>query len=193
MLNIPGMASSARVARAAQRARLSERQFAERWQKEAAHLKRLLKELRVEHGELQEESEKRRRMITSLQDENNDLLARIQKRLGEDSEITLAAKPDWTVRHSHFKKTRKKLQRIAEKEKMRLRGRDNMDLLRLIERATPYYDSKDWKESFRRHIRLKRAMRKVDDPVPKKKTADERRAALLRPLGRLLSPNPPNP
>ena len=112
--------------------------------------------------------------------ENEELLESIKKRLGEDSHITLAAKPDWTLRHKHFKKTRKKLQRIAEAEKMKYLNRDNMDLLNLINGAQAYYDPQDWKESFRRHKRLKKAMRKVDDPKKKKKSRAERDALRLR-------------
>jgi hypothetical protein len=112
--------------------------------------------------------------------ENEEMLNSIKKRLSEDTPITLAAKPGWTRRHKHFKKTRKKLQRLADAEKMRYRNRDNLDLLKLIHGARAYYDPQDWKESFRRHKRLKKAMRKVDDPKKKRQSARQCEAQRLR-------------
>ena len=43
-----------------------------------------MKDLRERHGELQEESEERRRLITSLQDENKDL----HQQLDEEGETS---------------------------------------------------------------------------------------------------------
>jgi hypothetical protein len=111
--------------------------------------------------------------------ENDDLVRRIKKRLSEDTPITLAAKPDWRKRHEHFKVVRKKLQLIAAEEKIRFRNRDNRELLNSIENATPHYDPNEWEEAFQRHVRLKKAMRKVDDPEKKKKTKAEKEKELL--------------
>jgi len=111
--------------------------------------------------------------------ENDDLVRRIKKRLSEETPITLAAKPEWRKRHEHFKVVRKKLQLIAEKEQIRFRNRDNQELLTLIENATPHYDPNEWEEAFQRHVRLKKAMRKVDDPEKRKKTKAEKEKELL--------------
>ena len=110
---------------------------------------------------------------------NEDLANRIKKRLAEDSPITLAAKPDWRRRHDKFKVVQKNLQRIADEQIMKRRSKDNMELLHLIENATPHYDPNEWEAAFQRHIRLKKAMRKVDDPEKKKKTKAEKNAARL--------------
>ena len=67
------MASTARRMRASQRARLSERQYAERFREEAAQLKQQIKALRERNGELKGLSEEQRDLINSLQDENRDL------------------------------------------------------------------------------------------------------------------------
>jgi hypothetical protein len=110
---------------------------------------------------------------------NDDLVRRIKKRLAEPTIITDAASSLWRKRHIKYKVVRKKLQAIANEEKTRYRNRDNMELLHLIENAIPYYDPKEWDEAFQRHIRLKKAMRKVDDPEKKKKTKDQKQNELL--------------
>ena len=110
---------------------------------------------------------------------NDDLVRRIKKRLSEDTPITLAASPQWRKRHDDFKVVQKNLQRIAEEQVLKRRARDNMELLHLIEHATPHYDPNEWEEAYQRHLRLKKAMRKVDDPEKKKKSKKEKAAALL--------------
>ena len=111
---------------------------------------------------------------------NDDLMKRITKRLAEPTPITEAASPFWRKRHTKYRVVKANLQRIADEEHIKYRNRDNLELLHLIENATPYYDPKEWEEAFQRHIRLKKAMRKVDDPEKKKKTKKEKAKERLK-------------
>ena len=111
---------------------------------------------------------------------NDDLLRRINKRLAEPTPISEAASPVWRKRHTKYKVVRKSLQRIADEEKVRYRNRDNLELLHLIDNAIPHYDPNEWEEAFQRHVRLKKAMRKVDDPEKKKKTKAQKAKERLK-------------
>ena len=100
-----------------------------------------------------------------IQRDNMQLLGLIQKLDELPSIIKDANKPEWRRKHKKIGANKVKFLRIAQQVKLDRINKHNQDLLRKIKKARGYIDRGDQNAHYKRHLRLRKAMRKVDDHV----------------------------
>ena len=101
-----------------------------------------------------------------LQRENLHMLKNISNLQYEKTEISETLDPSWRKKQLQHALDHSKHLRVARQIELDVVNKHNAELLHFLKNAEPYYSNKDQREHWRRHVRLRQAMRKVN---PRKK------------------------
>ena len=101
-----------------------------------------------------------------LQRENLHMLKNISNLQYEKTEISETLDPSWRKKQLKHALDHSKHLRVARQIELDVVNKHNAELLHFLKNAEPYYSNSDQREHWRRHVRLRQAMRKVN---PKKK------------------------
>ena len=114
------------------------------------------------------EVRKRERVLweRKLQKENLHMLKNISNMQKEVTDIGETLNPEWRKKQVEKALEHTKHLRIARQVELDSMNADNRQLLKFLSKAKPYYSNKDQESHWKRHVRLRKAMRKV---MPKKK------------------------
>ena len=113
-----------------------------------------------------------------LKRENLHMVHNIAKMQDEVTDIGQCLDPTWRAKQVEKALEHTKHLRIARQVDLDVVNRDNQQLLHFLKNAKPNYSNKNQKEHWKRHCRLRKAMRKVADYVPKKRSRKPIRSAL---------------
>ena len=107
-----------------------------------------------------------------LQRENLHMLKNISNLQFEKTEISETLDPTWRKKQLKHALDHTKHLRVARQLELDVVNKHNQELLHFLQKAEPYYSNKNQREHWRRHVRLREAMRKV---MPKKKKKKKKR------------------
>ncbi len=120
--------------------------------------------------------------VAKLRRENKSLLKRLFKVSISETPISAANNPAARLRLAKKRNERTRAMREANQNKLNYINSENRLLLHRISTVRGSFDYGKMESDYRRHIKLRDAMRKVDDPVKKKRQAAlrKKRRARLR-------------
>ena len=121
------------------------------------------------------EARERERKIRDrrLQRENLHMLKNISNLQYEKTEISETLDPAWRKKQLKHALDHSKHLRVARQIELDVVNKHNAELLHFLKNAEPYYSNRDQREHWRRHVRLRQAMRKVN---PRKKRKGKKEA-----------------